>query len=135
MARAKSLVLILSRELAANLATPMLLIDQDGTLVYHNEAADQLLGKRFDEVGEIPVADLAAMFSPRDDEGRVLRRHETPPGIAFFEHRPAHRVFWLTSHDGVERRVAVTAYPLWSKADQFAGVVAILWDAPEGGEG
>jgi PAS domain S-box-containing protein len=134
MAPGKSLVLILSRELAANLATPMLLIDRDGILVYHNEAADQLLGKRFDEVGEIPVADWAAMLELRDDEGRVLHRQDTPPGIAFVQHRPAHRVFWLTSQDGVRRRVAVTAYPLWSKADQFAGVVAIFWDVPEGGE-
>jgi PAS domain-containing protein len=134
MAQGKSLVLILSRELAANLATPMSLIDQDGALVYHNEAADQLLGKRFEEVGEIPVADWHAMLGPTDEDGRVLRRLQTPIGIAFSQHRPAHRVLWLTSLDGVRRRLAVTAYPLWSKADQFAGVVAIFWDAPEGGE-
>jgi PAS domain S-box-containing protein len=134
MAPGKSLVLILSRELAANLATPMLLIDQDGTLVYHNEAAEQLLGKRFEDLGEVPIADYAATLDLRDDEGHALRRQDTPTGIAFFQHRPAHRVIRLTSYDGVSRRVAVTAYPLWSKADQFAGVVGIFWDAPEGGE-
>ena len=130
----KSLVLILSRELAANLATPMLLIDQDGTLVYHNEAADQMLGKRFEELGEVPVADWPALLAFQNDEGRALRRQDTPPGIAFAQHRHAHRVFWLTTLDGMRRRVAVTAYPLWSKADEFAGVVTIFWDAPAGGE-
>ena len=133
MAPGKSLVLILSRELAANLATPTLLIDQDGTLVFHNEAAEQLLGRRFEDVGEVPYADYAATLDLRDDEGRVLRRADTPTGIAFFQPRPAHRVIWFTSRGGVRRRVAVTAYPLWSKADQFAGVVGIFWDAPEGG--
>jgi PAS domain-containing protein len=130
----KSLVLILSRELAANLATPMLLFDQQRTLVYANEAAGQMLGKRFEELGEVPVADWAALLAFEDDAGRALLPLDTPPGIAFAERRPAHRAFWLTALDGMRRRVAVTAYPLWSKADEFAGVVTIFWDAPGSGE-
>ena len=35
----KSLPLILARELASNLATPMFLLDADGILVYFNDAA------------------------------------------------------------------------------------------------
>ena len=41
----RSLPLILSRELAANLSTPMFLIDAEGTLVYCNEAAELMLGR------------------------------------------------------------------------------------------
>ena len=44
---AKSLPLILARELASNLATPMFLIDAKGTLVFFNEAAELLIGRTF----------------------------------------------------------------------------------------
>ena len=50
---AKSLPLILARELAANLATPMFLIDAGGALVFCNEAAELMLGKPFAEMGDI----------------------------------------------------------------------------------
>ena len=40
----RSLPLILARELAANLATPMFLIDADGQLAYCNDAAELMLG-------------------------------------------------------------------------------------------
>ena len=46
---AKSLPLILARELAANLATPMFLIDENGNLVFYNDAAELLIGKPFSE--------------------------------------------------------------------------------------
>ena len=33
----------------------------------------------------------------------------------------------ITSVDGVERDVAVTAFPLFAHADEFVGIVAIFW--------
>jgi hypothetical protein len=40
-----SLPLILARELASNLATPMFLVDGCGMLVFFNEAAELVIGK------------------------------------------------------------------------------------------
>jgi hypothetical protein len=47
--------------------------------------------------------------------------------MAFDERRAAHERFWITSRDGVEREVAVTAFPLFAHADEFVGIVAIFW--------
>ena len=33
----------------------------------------------------------------------------------------------ITSTDGVERNVAVTAFPLFAHAEEFVGIVAIFW--------
>jgi hypothetical protein len=33
----------------------------------------------------------------------------------------------ITGVDGVEREVAVTAFPLFAHADEFIGIVAIFW--------
>jgi hypothetical protein len=43
----KSLVLILARELATNLATPIYIADSVGDLVYFNEPAEQIAAGRF----------------------------------------------------------------------------------------
>jgi PAS domain-containing protein len=131
----KNLVLILSRQLAANLATPMFLIDIEGTLVYYNEPAEAIIGKAFEPTGEIPVAEWAASLNLEDLDGQPLSRAKTPAGIAFLEHRPAHQLLQATTFDGRKRRIEVTAYPLFSKRDEFAGVVAIFWESNDAGEG
>jgi len=52
MRKQKSLVLILARELATNLATPIYIADAEGDLVYFNEPAEQIAAGRFVERGE-----------------------------------------------------------------------------------
>jgi hypothetical protein len=68
----KSLPLILARELASNLATPMFLIDATGTLVFYNEAAELLIGKPFAELGA-------------DSRGYVTISEGTQPPVNRFE--------------------------------------------------
>ena len=58
----RSLPLILARELASNLATPMFLLDGEGTLVFYNEAAEVMLGKTYSEVGPVTANDFGEML-------------------------------------------------------------------------
>jgi PAS domain-containing protein len=125
----KSLPLILARELGANLATPMFLIDKKGTLAFYNEAAELLIGRPFAELGEIPALDFGEELRLRDSDGSPLRRRDTPAGIAFFERRPAHKLLVATSYDGIDRRVEVTAYPLFGATDDLHGVLTVFWEA------
>ena len=125
---AKSLPLILARELAANLATPMFIIDAEGVLVFYNEAAELLIGRSFGELGEVAATDFGAMLQLAEPDGSPLRRRDTPAGVAFFERRPAHRVLVATGYDGVRRKVEVTAYPLFAATDEMHGVVTVFWE-------
>jgi PAS domain-containing protein len=125
--RQKHLVLILAREFASNLATPTLIADAAGTLVFYNEAAEEVVGRSFSEVGEIPVDDLSASFEPRTADGEPLPPERRPVRMALDEQRPAHLVYRITSADGIERDVAVTAFPLFAQAEEFVGIVAIFW--------
>ena len=68
--RPKHLVLILAREFASNLATPTLITDERGWLVYYNEAAESLLGRSFSEAGEMPADQWQTMFTVRRSEER-----------------------------------------------------------------
>src|SRR5437868_7369671 len=99
----KSLPLILARELAANLATPMFIIDADGVLVFYNEAAELLIGRSFGELGEVAATDFGAMLQLTELDGAPLRRRDTPAGVAFFERRPSHRVLVATGYDEIGR--------------------------------
>jgi PAS domain-containing protein len=116
----KSLPLILARELASNLATPMFLLDAGGMLVFYNDAAAMLLGKPFAELGEIPSGEFGAALELATPDGRPLRRRDSPSGVAFFEHRPAHMT--------VRRAYEATAYPLLGLTGEMHGVVAVFWD-------
>jgi PAS domain S-box-containing protein len=125
--RPKHLVLILAREFASNLATPTLIADADGKLIYFNEAADEVVGISFSEAGEMSMDEFSASFAPRLEDEEPLPQERRPTRIALEERRAAHEEMLITSRDGVERRVAVTAFPLFAQKDEFVGIVAIFW--------
>ena len=126
--RHKHLVLILAREFASNLATPTLIADDKGRLVYYNEAAEAVVGGPFAETGEMSLEEWTSRFEPRSlDSGEPLPLERRPTGLALYQQRASHERYLITSLDGVERRVAVTALPLFAHADEFVGIVAIFW--------
>jgi PAS domain-containing protein len=126
--RQKSLVLILAREFASNLATPLFVVDPEGTLVFYNEPAEAVLGRRFAESGELSADEWSKIFTPSDLDGSPLPLEELPLGVALAERRPAHRPLRIKGLDGVDRTIAVTAFPLFARADEFVGAVAIFWE-------
>lgn len=123
----KHLVLILAREFASNLATPTMIIDAEGRMVFFNEAAERVVGSSFAETGEMALEEFAASVVPRTEDGEPFPPERRPTRIALDERRASHEEMWITGMDGVNRHVAVTAFPLFAQADEFIGVVAIFW--------
>jgi PAS domain-containing protein len=128
----KSLPLILARELASNLATPMFLMDPGGMLVFYNDAAAMLLGKPFAELGEIPSGEFGTALQLATPDGEPVRRRDSPSGIAYYERRPAHMTLLATAFDGVRREYEATAYPLLGGNGEMHGVVAVFWQGAPG---
>ena len=125
--RQKHLVLILAREFASNLSTPTLIADARGDLLFYNEAAEAVVGRRFAEQGEMPLDEWSAAFEPRTVGSEPLPRESRPPWIALNERRAAHLRYRVTSTDGVEREIDVTALPLFAHTDEFVGIVVVIW--------
>jgi PAS domain-containing protein len=123
----KQLLLILAREFTSNLSTPSLIADENGTLVFYNEAAEAVVGKRFSETGELPLEEWLVPFQPRETDSTPLPPERRPTHIALVERRAAHERYLVTSADGVERVVEVSAFPLFAHTDEFVGIVAIFW--------
>jgi PAS domain-containing protein len=120
--------LILMKQVASYLAVPIFLVDPSGTLLYYNEPAESLLGKRYDETGEMPMEEWGTVFSPTDRNGVPLAPEELPLGIAVQHGRPAHGQLSITGLDGVARHLAITAFPLVGQSHRNLGAVAIFWE-------
>src|SRR5204862_4936471 len=82
---------ILARGFTSNLATPAFLVDDQGNLIFYNEAAGELLGVRFEEAGPMGPREWGGRFSPTDLDGAPLALDELPLAIALSQARPAHR--------------------------------------------
>jgi PAS domain-containing protein len=126
--RQKDLVLILARDVAARLATPMFVVDANGTLVFFNEGAEMVLGQTFADAGEMPVEEWSTVFAPARADGSPIPVAELPLGVALYEGRPDHATFQIQGADGVAREIAVTAIPLQTHPDETVGAVALFWD-------
>ena len=124
----KSLPLILAREFAANIATPVSVLDERGRLVYFNEPAERLLGQRHAEVGELEPHEWARLFIIERLDGTPLPLEEMPVGIAHRDRCPAHDTHAFRTQDGARHEIEVTAFPLLGRDDDYFGVVAIFWE-------
>jgi PAS domain S-box-containing protein len=127
-----ALPLIMMRELAENLATPVFLVDGDGSLVYYNEAAEQLLGLRYAEAGSLSAEQWGELWAAEDLDGNPLPLDARPISIAMKQGRPSHRPMILVGKDGARRTIEVTTFPLLAQANNVVGAVAIFWDRVDG---
>ncbi len=126
----RHLLLILARNFASRLATPVWLVDVEGTAIYFNEAAEAILARRFVEGRGMPAREWSTYFEPRDAEGNLVPYERLPLGVAVREGRPDHRDLLVRSADGIDRWISVTAFPLFAHADECLGALAVFWEMP-----
>ena len=122
----RAVEIILMRQLASYLAMPILLFDPQGNLLFYNEPAETILGRRFDETGEIPLKEWYAMIDPLAEDGSPLPLKARPLVIALQTRKAATRSFLLRMPDGSRRKVDSTAFPLEGQGGRNLGAVAIL---------
>ena len=124
----RAIELILMRQLASSLAQPILLVDAKGDLLFFNEPAEALVGKRFDDVGEIRRGELTMLFKPSEEDGTPVKREDLPLLIAIDKQEPAHHNYWIQGLDGVRRKLENTAFPLVGQNGQCLGAVGLFWE-------
>lgn len=122
----KPLELILARNLMSALSTPAFLVDEGGVLVFYNEAAGILLGKRFEELGTVGPQEWGSMFGPFDESGDPIPYDDLPLVTAVRDGHPAHANFDIRSTDGHHHRVEASAFPILT-AHGSQGAIAIFW--------
>jgi PAS domain-containing protein len=119
--------LILVRHLASRLAVPVFVVDAAGDLVFFNEPAERVLGRRYDEIRFMPFEEWTTAFMPASD-GRLLEADQLPLVAALRRSIPAHSRFEIVGADGVMRSLEVTAFPIVTPTDRNIGAVAMFWE-------
>ena len=124
----KEIEVILTRQLASYLAMPIIIIDSVGTLLFYNESAEMILGRRFEETGELSADEWVQTLVVTDEQGTPLAPETRPLLIALTEQRPTHCDMWIEGLDHVRRHIEITAFPLIGQAGRHLGAVSIFWE-------
>jgi PAS domain-containing protein len=122
----RPLELILARNLMSALSTPAFLVDEGGLLVFYNEAAGMLLGKRFEELGTVGPKEWGSLFGPFDEHGEPIPYDDLPLVTAVRAGRPAHAELTVRSTDGAQHEVEVSAFPILTPHGS-QGAIAVFW--------
>jgi PAS domain-containing protein len=122
------LELILARNLISILSIPAILTDGEGRLVFFNEAAGELIGAPFEEVGVLEPAEWNARYGPIDSAGNPLPREELPLSTAIRESRPAYGRFFVKMESGL-REIETGALPLAGPTG-YQGAILVFWPVP-----
>jgi PAS domain-containing protein len=128
----RPLELILARNLLSSLRTPAFVASAPGDIVFYNEAAGSLLGRRFEETGAMTAGQWVTDFGPLDERGEPIPVNEQPLTHALRANRAAHVRHRIRSLGGTVHEVEVSGVPIIG-ADGFQGAMVFFWPAPEAG--
>ena len=126
-----SIEIILNRQLAECLAIPVFITDTVGNLLFYNEPAEDILGKRYEDTGEMPVEVWGTIFKSKDEDGKMLDPEELPLVRTLLNQLPYFKTFWIESLQGKTEKISVSSYPIIGRAGVFHGAVAIFWRPTE----
>ena len=122
--------IILTRQLAEYLSVPLLLVDSKGDLLFFNEPAEGILGRRFEDTGRIPPEEWSRMLSTVDDDGRPVPPEDLPLMTTLATRLPAHRRLHLVDGGAGTRAIEVTSIPIAGLHGDFLGAAAMFWELP-----
>jgi PAS domain-containing protein len=123
----KPLELILARNLLTSVTTQSFLVARDGALLFYNEAAGAMLGRPFEDVGQLDANEWTQSFGPLDENDEPIPLEDLPLTQALRDGRPAHAEFSVRDSKGAKHRIAASAMPIVGHADGASGAMVIFW--------
>jgi len=125
MSSQRPLELILARNLLSSISTPAFLVGEEGALLYFNDAAAAMLGRRFEESGRLAASEWTREFGPFDVDGQPIPYEEIPATISVRGNRPFHGEFRICTTDGHEE-VEASTIPIVGPGGS-SGAIVIFW--------
>lgn len=125
------LELILARNLISTISVPAVLADADRRFVFYNDAAADVIGAPFEEIGVLEPDEWNAKYGPLDADGRPVPEDELPLTIAVREARPAYGRFSVRAEAGVIE-IEMGAVPLTGPRG-YHGAMLVFWPVPDDG--
>jgi PAS domain-containing protein len=132
MDEGRPLELILARNLVSIISLPAVLLDADGRVVFYNDAAAQLIGEPFEEMGAMSREEWNTRYGPVDEHGSPVAADDLPLAVAVREGRPAYARLRVRAERGL-LDVEAGALPLIGPAG-YRGAMVVFWVAGTDGE-
>jgi PAS domain-containing protein len=123
----KPLELILARNLLTSISTPAFLVDNAATVVFYNEAAAALLGRSFEEAGQMTAEEWTSAFGPFDHEGTPYEVDSLATTEAIRAGRPAHATFEIRTAGGATEEIEASAFPIVASEEGSSGAMILFW--------
>jgi PAS domain-containing protein len=133
MSSQKPLELILARNLLSSISTPAFLVGEAGMLLFYNEAAAALLGRRFEESGTMSAIEWTTEFGPFGADGKPIPYDRIPATLALLGNRPFHGTFRIRRPGGDLQDIAASAIPIVGSGGS-SGAIVIFWPVVESAE-
>jgi PAS domain-containing protein len=126
----KPLELILARNLLSSLSTAAFLVDDGGMIAFYNEAAGELLGRRFEEAGPMTADEWGRAHGPFGPDGDPIPFSELELTKGLLRGRAGHASFCIHSWEGKRCPIEASALPIVAGGGQ-RGAMVFFWKAPE----
>ncbi|HWD64766.1 MAG TPA: PAS domain-containing protein [Solirubrobacteraceae bacterium] len=133
MSAQRPLELILARNLLCSISTPAFLVGEGGALLFYNDAAEAMLGRRFEDTSVLAAEDWTSAFGPLDREGDAIPFEQIPATMALRSNRPYHGRFAIRGAGGRRLEIAASAIPIVG-SEGATGAIVIFWPIEEGGD-
>src|SRR5205807_3927858 len=122
---AQPVELILARNLISSMTLAALLCDAEGTIVFFNDAAGELLGQGFDQTGRLSPQQWSSTFGAGAESGRPNVDDDGAVSRAGRDGPPAHTRICLRAQDDYTE-VEMSTVPLRT-VDGFKGAIILLY--------
>lgn len=126
----RPLELILARNLLSTLSTPAFLASQPGDIVFYNEAAGVVLGRRFEESGVMSAHDWVQTFGPIDSDDNPIPVEEQLLTTQLRRNRAGHARYRIRSLGGAIHTIETSGVPVIG-GDGFVGAMVFFWIVDE----
>jgi hypothetical protein len=123
---ARGIELILAKQWAGLLVTPVMLFDGSGTLVYYNEAMELLLGRSFGLTGPMVRGEWSAAFHFQDLDGNDLHPGLTPLGATLDGAQAEQRTCFMQGAAGKRSKICITTVPIQGAGEERHGALALF---------
>lgn len=123
---AEAVEMILMKQWASYMAYAVWVVNADGDLIYFNEKAAPLIGRSYDQTGDINANEIATMFEVTDVDGSPLVR--PPILVALVDRVAMTQRIRFRGLDGHWRMIDTTAFPISGQDERHLGAVVLFWE-------
>lgn len=114
---------ILARQLAEYLITPISIVDENGNTIYYNEPAEHILGKKYNEAGDIEFRAWENRFYPVDDKSSPIPLLDVPFINTASNRKIVEGEYWMRNLEEIEQKVMIICIPLVSMGHRELGTL------------